>query len=64
MKRNSSPFKWRHFAPDIILLCVRWYCRYQLPYRDVEDINRECIFRQVISPFSARKVGHFSIDVR
>ncbi len=41
MKRNSSPFKWRHYAPDIILLCVRWYCRYQLSYRDVEEINRE-----------------------
>ncbi len=42
MKRHSDPFKWRHYAPDIILLCVRWYCRYQLSYRDVEEINREC----------------------
>ncbi len=41
MKQHSSPFKWRHYAPDIILLCVRWYCRYQLSYRDVEEINRE-----------------------
>lgn len=41
MKRNSDPFKWRHFAPDIILLGVRWYCRYQLSYRDVEEIMRE-----------------------
>ncbi|MDQ3684492.1 MAG: IS6 family transposase [Acidobacteriota bacterium] len=41
MKPNSQSFKWRHFAPDIILLCVRWYCRYQLSYRDVEEINRE-----------------------
>lgn len=40
MKRNSSPFKWRHYAPDVILLCVRWYCRYQLSYRDVEESNR------------------------
>ena len=22
---NASPFKWRHFAPEIILLAVRWY---------------------------------------
>ena len=22
MKHTSSPFKWRHYAPDIILLCV------------------------------------------
>ena len=41
MKQNKSSFKWRHYAPDIILLCVRWYCRYQLSYRDVEEINRE-----------------------
>jgi IS6 family transposase len=41
MNRNSSPFKWRHYAPDVILLCVRWYCRYQLSYRDVEEMMRE-----------------------
>ncbi len=41
MKRNSSPFKWRHFAPDLILLCVRWYCRYALSYRDFEEIMQE-----------------------
>ncbi len=41
MKCNSSPFKWRHYAPDIILLCVRWYCRYALSYRDLEEIMQE-----------------------
>jgi IS6 family transposase len=41
LKRNSNPFKWRHFEPAIILLCVRWYCRYQLSYRDVEEMMRE-----------------------
>ena len=41
MKRISSPFKWRHFEPTIILLCVRWYCRYSLSYRDLEEIMRE-----------------------
>jgi hypothetical protein len=25
MRRTSSPFKWRHYAPDVILLCIRWY---------------------------------------
>ena len=25
MKQNKSPFKWRHFEPSLILLCVRWY---------------------------------------
>ena len=41
MNHNSSPFKWRHFEPSLILLCVRWYCRYQLSYRDVEEMMRE-----------------------
>lgn len=41
MKHNSSPFKWRHFEPTIILLCVRWYCRYQLSYRDLEEMMKE-----------------------
>ena len=41
MKHNSSPFKWRHYAPDVILLCVRWYCRYALSYRDLEEIMCE-----------------------
>jgi IS6 family transposase len=41
MRHNSPPFKWRHFEPSLILLCVRWYCRYQLSYRDVEEMMRE-----------------------
>ncbi len=36
-----SPFKWRHFQPDIILLCVRWYLRYPLSYRDLEEMLLE-----------------------
>src|SRR3954467_11166622 len=41
MRRNTSPFKWRHYAPTVILLCVRWYCRYSLSYRDLEEVMRE-----------------------
>src|ERR671921_1905073 len=41
MKRNPSPFKWRHYAPDVILLCVRLYCRYSLSYRDLEEMMGE-----------------------
>jgi IS6 family transposase len=41
MKPNSSPFKWSHFKPNLILLCVRWYCRYQLSYRDPEEMMRK-----------------------
>lgn len=38
---NCSPFKWRHFEADIILLCVRWYLRYSLSYRDLEEMMAE-----------------------
>jgi IS6 family transposase len=41
LKQNTSSFKWRHYEPTIILLCVRWYCRYQLSYRDIEEMMRE-----------------------
>ena len=41
MKHNSQPFKWRHYEDEIILLCVRWYCRFQLSYRDLEEIMQE-----------------------
>lgn len=38
---TPSPFKWRHFLPEIILLNVRWYCRYALSYRDLEEMMQE-----------------------
>ncbi|MBE9098351.1 IS6 family transposase [Vacuolonema iberomarrocanum] len=34
-------FKWKHFQPEIILLNVRWYCRYALSYRDLEEMMAE-----------------------
>ena len=39
--KNQSPFKWRHFEAEIILLCVRWYLRYSLSYRDREEMMAE-----------------------
>ena len=38
---HPNPFKWRHFESEIILLCVRWYLRYSLSYRDLEEMMRE-----------------------
>jgi transposase, IS6 family len=38
---SQHPFKWRHFQSEIILLCVRWYLRYSLSYRDLEEMMRE-----------------------
>ncbi|GHP00392.1 hypothetical protein KSF_104390 [Reticulibacter mediterranei] len=39
--REQHPFKWRHFQAEIILLCVRWYLRYALSYRDLEEMMVE-----------------------
>ena len=37
----ENPFKWRHYEGEIILLCVRWYLRYALSYRDLEEMMSE-----------------------
>jgi len=36
-----NDFKWRHFQGEIILQCVRWYCKYGLSYRDLEEMMEE-----------------------
>jgi transposase, IS6 family len=41
MSDRSLFFKWRHFEAEIILCAVRWYLRYALNYRDVEELLRE-----------------------
>lgn len=38
---TQALFKWRHFETEIILLCVRWYLRYALSYRDLEEVMME-----------------------
>ena len=39
----SAPalFKWQHFLPAVILLNVRWYSRYALSYRELEEMMAE-----------------------
>ena len=37
----TNPFKWRHYSAEIILLCIRWYLRYALSYRDLEEMMTE-----------------------
>ncbi len=36
----KQPFKWRPNQSDIILLRVRWYLRYPLSYRNLEEMMR------------------------
>jgi IS6 family transposase len=38
---QSNPFKWLHYESEIILLCVRWYLRYPLSYRNLEEMMQE-----------------------
>src|SRR6266478_7448398 len=58
--RPSDPFFWRHYEGAIILVCVRWYLRLPLSYRQVADlmtdrglrVHASCIWRwvQVFGP--------------
>jgi transposase-like protein len=34
-------FKGRHFEGEIVLWAVRWYCRYGVSYRDLEQMMGE-----------------------
>jgi transposase-like protein len=38
---SKEPFKWRHFQKDVILLNVRWYLKYPLSYRNLEEMMLE-----------------------
>jgi IS6 family transposase len=40
-QRRPALFRGRHFEAVIIILCVRWYLRYSLNYRDLEEIMAE-----------------------
>ena len=40
-RARPAPFRGRHFADVVIVLCVRWYLRYSLSYRDLEEITAE-----------------------
>lgn len=37
----GKDFKWRHFSGEIILWAVRWYCKYGISYRDLEEMAQE-----------------------
>jgi len=34
-------FKWRHFEGEVILWGVRWYCKYGMSYRELEEMMGE-----------------------
>jgi transposase-like protein len=40
-RTRPAPFRGQHFADVMIILWVRWYLRYSLSYRDLEEILAE-----------------------
>ncbi|MFF5815122.1 hypothetical protein ACFY5J_27670 [Peribacillus butanolivorans] len=38
---KENLFKWKHYQPEIILLTVRWYLRYNLSFRNLEEMMWE-----------------------
>jgi len=34
-------FKGKQFSKEIIILCVRWYLKYNLSYRDLQEMMLE-----------------------
>ncbi|MGH1145977.1 IS6 family transposase [Bacillus pseudomycoides] len=39
--KKENLFKWKHYQPDMILLTVRWYLRYNLSFRDLVEMMEE-----------------------
>ena len=33
-----ADFKWRHFRGEIVLACVRGSCKYDISYRELEEM--------------------------
>ena len=59
-----NPFKGRHFQRDIILWAVRWYCKYGISYRELQEmlaergvnVDHSTIYRWVQRKRAARTV--------
>jgi transposase, IS6 family len=45
-----SGFAGFRFPPDVIMIAVRWYLRYGLSYRDVEELLAERGIEVITSP--------------
>ena len=66
---KPTPSMWRHYESEIILLCVRWYLRYTLSYRDLEEMMNErglavdhtTIYLSFAKTSSRRKMPHIDL---
>jgi hypothetical protein len=41
LRNRPALFKGRHFEADVIILCVRWYLRFGLSFRNLEEMMAE-----------------------
>ena len=41
LKDNDGLFNGCHFDREVIVLCVRWYLRYKLSFRDLTEMMAE-----------------------
>ena len=60
---RPSMFKWRQTEPRLILCAVRWYLRYSLLFRDVEERLQWCACSMSIGTkllFPVRSLGCFT----
>jgi transposase-like protein len=65
---SRSAFTGFRFPAEVIVLAVRWYLRYGLPYRDVEEllvergveVDHVTVYRWVrrFTPPAASSIGH------
>ena len=58
-------FKARHFDQEIIVLCVRWYLRYKLSFRDLAEMMAErglALAHTTIMRWIQRYVPEFESD--
>ena len=65
----NHEFKWKHFAPEIILWCLRWYGSTPMSYANISDIlaergisvDRSTIYRWIIeySPSLRKKLRRY-----
>jgi transposase-like protein len=56
-------FKSRHFDREVIVLCVRWYLRFKLSYRDLVEMMAER-GRRWLTPPSCAGCGQLPADTK
>ena len=75
MQSIDELFKGRHFEREIIILCVRWYLRFKLSFRDLVEMmaergidpwrtRRSCAGSQRYVPEFEKRWNRFACKVR